>query len=133
MCRHIIWLVRSIRTFKYKIINMKKNILLIVVFFILINQVSLADNFVENKAYTVFCELVTEAVNLSTEAKIRHEYIIKNFDEKVGSKEIKEAYDVVFQVAPDKRYSVFKESIEEITGGVWECNNLKVYFDQYVK
>jgi len=112
---------------------MKKNILPILIFFILMSQESLANNIGDNKVYSIFCELVTEAMTLRSDTKSRHEYIVKYFDEKVGSKEIKDAYDVVFQVAPDKRYNVFKKSIEEDIGAAWECSGLKAYFDQYVK
>lgn len=112
---------------------MKKNILSLFVFFILMSQNTLANNVGDNRVYSTFCKLVTEAMTLRSDAKRRHEYIVKHFDEKVGSKDIKDAYDVVFQVAPDKRYSVFKESIEEDIGGEWECSGLKEYFEQYVK
>jgi len=112
---------------------MKKNILPIIIFFILMSQKSLANNIGDNKVYSSFCKLVTEAMTKRSDAKSRHEHIVKHFDEKVGSKEIKDAYDVIFQVKPDKRYSVFKNSIGEDIGGVWECSSLKAYFDQYVK
>lgn len=112
---------------------MKKNILAVFVFFILMSHDSLAYNIADNNVYSIFCELVTEAMTLKSNTKSQHEYIVKNLNEKVGSKDIKDAYDVVFQVAPDKRYNVFKESIEEVVGTSWECSGLKVYFDQYVK
>lgn len=112
---------------------MKKIILTIFLFITFIGQNVLANSHGDNRVYSDFCELVTEAMAHTSDAKSRHEYIVSNFDEKVGNKDIKEAYDVVFQVAPDKRYSVFKRSIEENIGREWGCYSLKNYFDQYLK
>lgn len=112
---------------------MNKIIIPLFVFIIFIGQNVLANNQGDNKAYSNFCELVTEAMIYRPDAKSRHEYIVNHFDERVGIKDIRDAYDVVFQVAPDKRYGVFKESIEERIGCVWKCGSLKEYFDQYVK
>lgn len=112
---------------------MKKNILPLFVFFILMSQNSLASNIGDNRVYSSFCELVSEAMAQGSDAKSRHEYIVKYFDEKVGSNDLKDAYDAVYQIAPDKRYSVFKISIEEDIEGKWECSSLKEYFDQFVK
>ena len=112
---------------------MKKFVMSFFICMILTRQNVLAHNQEHNSVYSNFCALVTEAMTHTRDAKSGHDYIVNHFDEQVGSEVIKDAYEVVFQVAPDKRYSVFKESIEEEMGSKWECASLKEYFNYYVK
>ena len=109
---------------------MKKCILPLFIFFILISNNSCASNQGNNQEYSNFCELVTEAMSLRQDVKSQHEYIATRIDGRVKSNDIKDAYDVVFQVSPDKRYSIFKKSIEEDIGSEWVCGSLKKYFEQ---
>ena len=111
---------------------MKKLTIALLAVLVFISQNILADEGEIKHSYTNFCELVTEAMALKTNAQIRHEYIVNNFDKRVGNKDIRDAYDIVFQVVPEKRYIVFKQAIEVDVGSEWRCMELKLYFEQYV-
>jgi len=48
-------------------------------------------------------------------------YVNKHFESVVGSTNVREAFDLVFQVKPTQRYSVFKQAVENESGQSWDC------------
>lgn len=116
------------------IFSIMKKIIFPLLFLLLIihSHIAFARGQEDEKVYNDFCSLVSEAMALKEDVQHRHEYIIRNFDERVGNKNLKEAYNVVFQIAPEKRYEALKKSIEKNIKGGWNCDGLKKYFEQYV-
>lgn len=97
------------------------------------SYIALAGSDSNSSNYLNFCSLVSEAMSLNADAQTQHEFIKDNLDKNAGSKDIKDAYGVIYQIAPEKRYEVFKKAIEKQTGAAWDCAELKKYFEQYVK
>jgi len=82
----------------------------------------------ENQAFDDTCDLIQDVMKLDLKPKARFNYISKHFDSRVGSKDVKEAYDLVFQVNVDQRYQVFKQAVESTSGQTWTCPALKDFF-----
>ena len=82
----------------------------------------------EIKNYNAMCDLIQDVMKLDLKPKARLNYINKHFDSRVGSKDVKEAYDLVFQVNVNQRYQVFKQAVESTTGQSWTCPALKDFF-----
>jgi len=82
----------------------------------------------EVKSYNAMCDLFQDVMRLNLKPQARLNYINKNFDARVGSKDVKEAYDLIFQVNSNQRYQVFKKSVESATNQSWSCFALKEFF-----
>lgn len=82
----------------------------------------------EKKNFDAMCALVQDAMELDLEPQARVSYINKHFSSRVGSKDVKESYDLVFQVNPKQRYQVFKQAVENSLGETWECPALNDFF-----
>ncbi len=82
----------------------------------------------ERKNVDAVCALFQDVMELGLEPLARLTYINKHFDSKVDSKDLKEAYKLVFQVGPDQRYLVFKQAVESELGQTWECPALNNFF-----
>lgn len=102
-----------------------KNILL---FFFCIS-ISINTSFASDvKKFNAMCDLFEDVMKLRLNPKARINYINKNFDSRVGSKEAREAYDFIFQIEPNQRYKVFKQSVESSTKQIWSCLAFKEFF-----
>ncbi len=82
----------------------------------------------EKKKFDAVCALFQDVIKLDLESQARLAYIDKHFDSIVDSKDIKEAYELVFQVSPDRRYQAFKHAVESDLGQTWECPALNNFF-----
>lgn len=82
----------------------------------------------EKKDFDAMCALIQDAMELGLEPQARLTYINNQFDSRVGSKDVKESYDLVFQVSPNQRYQVFKQAVESSLGPTWECPALNEFF-----
>ena len=80
------------------------------------------------KNYNAMCDLFQDAMKLDLKPQARLNYINKHFDSKVDAKDVQEAYDLIFQVSPNQRYQVFKQSVESSTAQTWTCPALKDFF-----
>lgn len=74
------------------------------------------------------CDLFQDVMKLELKPAARLNYINENFDTRVGSKDIREAYDLIFQINSNQRYQVFKQSVERTTNQTWTCLALKKFF-----
>lgn len=110
---------------------MKKYTISLFALLVFFSQDIIANEEDSQQAYINFCDLVTEAMTTATNAQARYEYIVNKFEGRVGNKHIKEAFDVVYQLDPETRYSVFKQAVEEETGGQWSCTGLRQYFEKF--
>jgi len=83
-------------------------------------------NAIENAQndFDVFCSIVEDAMVLDVKPDARLRYIYNHLD----SKDVEEAFEIIFQVAPDKRYQVFKQAVEDNLGSSWECSALEEFF-----
>ncbi len=102
----------------------KKILLLIFLTSLVINMSSASE--IEN--YNAMCDLIQDVMKFDLKSQARVNYINKHFDARVGSKDVKEAYDLIFQVNSNQRYQVFKQSIESATNKTWSCSALKDFF-----
>lgn len=82
----------------------------------------------EIKNYNAMCDLFQDVMKLDLKSKARLNYINKHFDSRLGSKDVKEAYELIFQVNSNQRYQVFKQSVESTSGETWACPALKDFF-----
>jgi hypothetical protein len=87
-----------------------------------------ADSIVIRTDYDSLCQLVNEAMSLESTPKARQSYINKNIAYKVISDDVKDAFQLILQVNPENRYSVFKNAVESSLGEHWECSALDLYF-----
>ena len=79
--------------------------------------------------FDTLCTIVEEAMRESDESNFRITYVQENIQSRVKSKDVKEAFDLVLQVNPEKRYQVFKQAVESQLEHEWECNALKYLFN----
>lgn len=112
---------------------MKRMIVLLVLLVALNSNAAWAGNDSDDRVYSDFCSLVSEAMSLYADAPTRHEFIKDHLDKKAVSKDTKDAYDAIYQIAPEKRYETLKKAIEKQTDTKWDCLVLKEHFEQYVK
>ncbi len=75
------------------------------------------------------CGLIQDVMKLDLKPQARLNYINKHFDARVGSKDVKEIYELIFQVSSNQRYQVFKQSVESVTNQTWTCSALKDFFN----
>jgi len=83
----------------------------------------------EKESYDAMCLLVQDSLAQNLEPTARLTYINKHFDARVGADDIKEAFDLIFQVEPNKRYLVFKHAVENSLGQPWDCTALSDFFE----
>ena len=82
----------------------------------------------EVNSYNAMCDLFQDVMKLNLKPQVRLNYINDHFDVRVDSKEVKEAYDLIFHVNSNQRYQVFKKSVEIATNQSWTCLALKEFF-----
>ncbi len=87
-------------------------------FFILFSTSLLAS---EVEDFDVACQIFTEAKNTGFDKEKRSDYIEENIKTRTSSKKLRDTYDVIFNVSPDKRYTIFKKSAEHATKKLWDC------------
>jgi len=91
-------------------------------FFILF---SLSIDASEVEDFDVACQIFTEAKNTGFDDEKRGAYIEENILARTSSKELRDTYYVIFQVAPNERYAIFKQSAEHATKKQWDCPAVK--------
>lgn len=99
--------------------------------FLLIFLVSISINACseqKNKDFDAMCSLFQDVMKLNLKPQARLAYINKHFDSRVNSKDVKEAYELIFQVNANQRYQVFKQSVESSSGQKWTCPALDEFF-----
>ena len=72
------------------------------------------------------CRIYSEAVNSSMKKEQLSNYIFKNVQERVSDKAALEVHDIIFQVEPEKRYKLFKQSAELSLKRKWDCLAVKL-------
>jgi len=75
--------------------------------------------------FDVVCQIFTEAKNTSFDDEKRGAYIEENIISRTSSKEVRDAYYSIFQLSPNERYAIFKESAEHATKKTWDCPAVK--------
>ena len=103
----------------------KKTFLFTFLFCISLNAFSASDI----KNYNSMCDLIQDVMKLDIKPQARLNYINKHFNSRVGAKDVKEAYDLIFQISPNQRYQVFKQSVESATNQTWTCPALNDFFN----
>jgi len=53
------------------------------------------------------------------------DYVNNNINERVSDKDAVTTHSIIFQVSPDERYKIFKESAEYSLKRKWECAAIK--------
>lgn len=96
---------------------------------IMIGTASCSQSGTANSDYDRICDYVQSVLVMDVSEQQKFDYIGEYFDNKVKSKDAKEAYVLIYQIAPDQRYSVFKGAVEASTGTTWECPALDTLFD----
>ena len=82
-----------------------------------------------NSDFDNICGLIRDVMTIAgTKPQEQLAYVNKYFEPVVGSKDVREAYDLVFQVKPTQRYSVFKQAVENESDQSWDCPALNEYF-----
>lgn len=75
----------------------------------------------EVEDFEVACQIFTEAKNTGFDKEKRSAYIEKNINARTSSKELKDTYNIIFNVSPNERYTLFKKSAEHATKKSWNC------------
>ncbi|MFK5948134.1 MAG: hypothetical protein QM500_05120 [Methylococcales bacterium] len=98
------------------------------VFIVGVMSTAVADESFTND-YDALCLLVKEAMVLKMEPNGRQTYIRNHLNSRVNSKDVKEAFELVIQVNPEKRYQVFKNAVESELNKNWDCPALEAYLN----
>jgi hypothetical protein len=75
--------------------------------------------------FDVICQIYTEAINSSMSKDQLRNYIFDNVENRVKSIDALEAHVAVFNLPPEKRYPIFKESAEYSLKNKWDCVAIK--------
>lgn len=91
--------------------------------------------FAENndRDYDVICHIYTEAYNTNMPISTLSQYILNNINERVHSKDAKEAHEAVMHALAESRYSLFKSSAEHTLKHTWDCKSMELIMDMRVK
>ncbi len=79
-----------------------------------------------NMGFDEICRIYTEAVNSSMKKEQLSDYIFKNVQSRINVKGALEVHDIIFQVEPEKRYKLFKQSAELSLKRKWDCPAVKL-------
>lgn len=79
----------------------------------------------EETSFDEICRIYTEARNSSMTGEQMSTYIFDNVDQRVASKDAREAHEVIFQLDPTERYDIFKQSAELVLQHPWDCPAVK--------
>lgn len=80
----------------------------------------------ESPGFDEICRIYTEAQNSSMSGGQLNTYIFDNVDQRVASKDAREAHDVIFNLEAAARYEVLKQSAELILEHPWDCPAAKI-------
>ena len=75
----------------------------------------------EVEDFETACRIFTEAKNTGFNKEKRSAYISDNIKSRTKSKELRDAYNVIFNVSPSERYLLFKNAAEHATKEKWNC------------
>ncbi len=75
----------------------------------------------EVEDFDVACQIFTEAKNTGFDKEKRSAYIEENIKTRTSSKELRDTYNIIFNVSPEERYTIFKKSAEHATKKPWDC------------
>ena len=101
-------------------------IVLVLIFFSLVSC-SYTEKSV-NSDYDEMCVFVADVMTMDISEQKKFDHIGKYLTERLKSNDMKEAYDLVYQISPDQRYQVFKGAVEESSGEAWNCKALEELF-----
>jgi len=83
----------------------------------------------KNSEYDQMCDYVQDVLSMDMGQQQKFDYIEKYFSTRVKSKDVKEAYDLIYQISPDQRYKVFKGAVESSSNEQWDCVALEQLFN----
>jgi hypothetical protein len=75
----------------------------------------------EDPGFDEICRIYTEAQNSSMSGEQLNTYIFDNIDQRVASKDAREAHDAIFNLEAAARYEVLKQSAELVLEHPWDC------------
>lgn len=97
---------------------MLKQKLIFLLLILSFSNISCANN---EMGFDEICRIYTEAVNSSMKKEQLSDYIFSNVQKRVKVKDALEVHDMIFQVAPEERYKIFKQSAELSLKRSWDC------------
>ncbi len=109
-----------------------RNFLTVFTLFLLAGVCSAEHDLPNKPTYDESCNIFSEAMRMHPAIKEQQTYIKENIDERISSKDLNDAYELIYMVDPADRYSVFKNAVEANINEPWECPALKTYFSQFV-
>ena len=71
--------------------------------------------------------MILPAKNTGFDKEKRSAYIQENIKNRTSSKELRDTYNIIFNVSPNERYSIFKKSAEQATKKLWDCPAAKEF------
>jgi hypothetical protein len=98
----------------------KKSILFIICALFIIGNIQ-----AKEPGFDVVCRIYTEAQNSSMTKQQLSDYVNNNIAERVSDKDAFTTHSIIFQVSPDERYKIFKESAEHSLKRKWNCAAMK--------
>jgi hypothetical protein len=90
-------------------------------YFLIVLLFSLHAVAAEDTGFNEICRIYTEAQNSSMLGQQLSTYIFDNVEQRVISKDARDAHDAIFQLDPTKRYEIFKQSAELALRHLWNC------------
>jgi hypothetical protein len=79
----------------------------------------------EQSGFNEICNIYTEAKNSSMGKEQLSEYIFDNVKARVNVKDAIQAHSAIFNLAPQDRYPIFKQSAEHSLKKEWDCLAMK--------
>ena len=98
---------------------MINRILILILFFSLSVSIAIAGN--EQAGFDEICRIYTEALNSNMPKQQMSDYVFDNVKKRVQVKDALEAHSAVFNLAPQERYTIFKQSAEMSLKNSWDC------------
>lgn len=82
--------------------------------------------------FDALCNLIDETLEMSLSAEKKITYVNDNLQQRINSKDVKEAFISLQYLDPAERYSVFKQAAEATIDKQWECAPMKIFFEPAV-
>jgi hypothetical protein len=71
------------------------------------------------------CGLFKEAIELNVSTETRFSYVSEHLKKRISSKDVNDAYEMIFLTEQENRYKVFKEAVEKSLNITWQCEALE--------
>ena len=91
----------------------------------IISVIGITGHTKDQAGFDEICTIYTEAINSSMAQEQLSDYIFDNVERRITDKDALQSHEAVFNLSPEERYSIFKQSAELSLKRKWDCDAVK--------